>query len=67
MVPTDSSFVYEIGHDGDELLIVSLRGETYKYFGVPEWVFQNFLNADSKGSYYHQHIKGKYNSIKEEE
>ena len=26
-----------------------MSGETYVYYGVEEWVFEEFLQADSKG------------------
>ena len=67
LIPTDSSFVYGVGYGKDGLMKVSLRGEIYLYFDVPKKVFKEFLNAESKGSYYHKYVKGKYNSIKEEE
>lgn len=64
MIETDSSFVKAIGYDGEDLLRVSLRGELYEYFGVEEETFKKFLEADSKGSFYHKKIKGQYNSVK---
>ncbi len=32
----------------------------YTYCGVPEGVYQSFVSARSVGSYYHQHIKDRY-------
>jgi len=32
----------------------------YTYCGVSEHVFQEFISANSVGSYYHEHIKNKY-------
>ena len=43
-----------IGYDPDaqELHVRFVKsGETYVYYGVEEWVFQEFMQADSKGTY----------------
>lgn len=39
-------------------------GETYVYSEVEEWVFQEFLAADSKGTYHNVNIKRQYNFYK---
>ena len=56
----DSSNIEAIGHDSDnqELHVRFLKsGETYVYYGVDEWVYQEFLQADSKGTYLNTNIK----------
>ena len=35
-------------------------GSTYDYFNVPRFVFDELLNAPSKGRYLHQHIKERF-------
>ena len=50
----DSSSVEAMGYDSDtqELHVRFLKsGQTYVYFGVEDWVFQEFMQADSKGRY----------------
>jgi hypothetical protein len=32
----------------------------YKYFGVPQPIYEGLLNADSKGHYFNQAIRGRY-------
>lgn len=32
----------------------------YTFCDVPEAVFRDFINSDSIGRYYHQHIKDRY-------
>ena len=57
----DSSSVEAIGYDPDaqELYVRFLQsGQTYVYYGVEEWVFQEFLQADSKGAYLNTNIRG---------
>lgn len=57
-----SSVIKSIGYDPDtEDMKVSLNsGTVYTYKKVPADVFLRFLFADSKGSFYNQHVKGKY-------
>ena len=59
----DSSNIEAIGYDSDnqELHVRFLKsGETYVYYGVDEWVFQEFMQADSKGIYLNHNIKERY-------
>ena len=35
-------------------------GETYVYYDVEEWIFDEIMRADSKGSYLNSRIKGTY-------
>ena len=59
----DSSNVEAIGYDSDnQVLHVRFveSGETYLYYDVEEWVFHEFLQADSKGIYLNTSIKGGY-------
>lgn len=59
----DSSNIEAIGYDSDnqELHVRFLKsGETYVYYGVDEWVFQEVMQADSKGAYLNNNIKERY-------
>lgn len=59
----DSSNVEAIGYDVDsqELHVLFKKsGLTYAYFAVEEWVFQEFMQADSKGTYLNENIKERY-------
>ncbi|MFB6375403.1 MAG: KTSC domain-containing protein [Bradymonadaceae bacterium] len=63
MEGVESSNVDSIGfHPTRENLYVNFleTAGTYVYFDVPEPVFQKFRNAESKGSFLHSNIKGKY-------
>ena len=35
-------------------------GETYVYYNVEEWVFDEMMQADSQGTYLSTNIKGRY-------
>ena len=59
----DSTNVEAIGYDPDtmELHVLFLKsGETYVYYNIEEWVFNEFMQADSKGQYLNRNIKGRY-------
>ena len=59
----DSSNIEAIGFESDnqELYVQFLKsGQTYIYYNVEEWVFHEFLAADSKGTYLNSNIKGRY-------
>lgn len=59
----DSSNVEAIGYDPDtqQLHVRFVKsGETYVYYDVEEWVFQEFMQADSKGKYLNNQIKERF-------
>lgn len=41
-------------------LTLGMRGKPYHFQNVPVEVWEDFKNAESKGSFYHQKIKGNY-------
>ena len=57
-----SSNISAIGYDSDsEVLEVEFTsGAVYSYSGVPRGEYEGFINADSKGKYFHANIKGSY-------
>jgi len=59
----DSSNIEAIGYDANsqELHVKFLRsGESYVYFDVEEWVFEEFMRSDSKGQYLNANIRERY-------
>ena len=40
------------------LYLLFRSGEVYRYFDVPQWQYQEFLAADSKGRYFGRKIRG---------
>jgi len=64
MIFVDSSNVEAIGYDSAtrELHVRFVKsGETYVYYEVEEWVFEDFKIADSKGTFVNTNLKGRYN------
>lgn len=67
MIFVDSSNVEAIGYapQTQELYVRFIKsGETYIYYNVEEWVFAEFLQADSKGRYLNTRIKPSYQYTK---
>ncbi len=60
LIPVDSSAIRAIGYDGRTLTVEFHSGRTYDHPDVPYHVFNEFLNAWSKGTYYNQNIRGRY-------
>ena len=47
-------------NEGGKLLVRFNSGSIYAYSDVPADVIQDFLDASSKGKYFAEHIKEKY-------
>jgi hypothetical protein len=63
MIFVDSSNIEAIGYDSAtrELHVRFLKsGETYVYYEVEDWMFEDFQRADSKGVFFNTNIKDKY-------
>lgn len=62
MIPVSSSAISAIGYDRatKRMRIEFSEGKTYTFCRVPESVFAGFLESGSKGTYYSDHIRGRY-------
>lgn len=60
MFPVDSSNISSVGYENNILYVSFHHGGTYSYSGVPYNIYQNLLNAPSKGKYFAAHIKNSY-------
>jgi hypothetical protein len=65
----ESSNIKSIGHVlSRKILIVEFRdGSIYTYKNVPRHVYEDCLEAPSKGKYFYRHIQRKYASTKVED
>jgi hypothetical protein len=63
-IKVSSSFIEAIGYEPHigAIAIWFLNGSHAAYIGCSQTEFDLFLNAQSKGSYYSKHIKGKKTS-----
>ena len=62
MIPVNSSAIAAIGYD-PQTRMMKIRfhqSGTYNFCRVPEYVYRAFLNSSSKGSYYNNHIRDRY-------
>ena len=61
MIPVVSSNLEAIGYGSEtQILRVMFKESVYDYFDVPQYEFDNLLNAESKGKYHAAHIKFSY-------
>jgi hypothetical protein len=60
MLAVDSSALEAIDYHHGILEIVFESGHLYRYFGVPRHIFEGLRDADSKGLYFHDHIRDRY-------
>lgn len=60
--PVSSDNISSIGYDlnSKTLEIQFNDGSIYQYYDVPDYVNRGLMGASSHGTYFHQHIKGKY-------
>lgn len=58
----DSAAISAIDYDAEraKLLVRFVSGEHYVYVGVPGEVHRSFLEADSKGRFFHAEIRDRY-------
>ncbi|MBU0712967.1 KTSC domain-containing protein [bacterium] len=67
MIFIDSSNIEAIGYDVDtqELHIQFLSGGYYIYNNVPRAIYDDLMNASSKGSFLNREVKGIYQFTKQ--
>ncbi len=57
-IPVISSNVNSIGYENGIIEVAFNNGSIYQYYGVNENLFNQFLNAPSKGRFVHYVLKG---------
>jgi hypothetical protein len=63
MIAVDSASIEAVAYDAESLqLFVRFRqsARTYVYYGVAEYVFQELMQAQSKGAYFNLRIRPSY-------
>lgn len=63
MQEVESTMIKEVGYDAAAqvlTVVFATTNEKYAYSGVPEDVYKALMAAESKGSFFAQNIKGKY-------
>jgi len=56
-----SSMLASVAYSIDATLDLKFRsGATYRYFAVPEAVFQGLIAAESKGAYFNRNLRNRF-------
>ncbi len=55
-----SSNIRSVGYDGGTLEIEFHESGVYQYSHVPEQLYRGLMNASSKGTYFHDHIRDRF-------
>lgn len=58
MIPVVSSNVASIGYENGKIEVLFRSGYIYQYPNCNEQLFQEFLNASSKGKFLNRYLKG---------
>jgi hypothetical protein len=61
-MPVESSAFQAAAYAERQALLYLLfrSGEMYRYYEVPQWQYQQFLAAASKGRYFGRNIRGRF-------
>jgi hypothetical protein len=61
-VLVDSEAIAEIPYDAERstMFVRFVDGEWYSYFDVPSEAHRAFVDAESHGRYFHDHIRDRY-------
>jgi len=67
--PIDSSFIHEVSYnENTKILRVKIRSQgtikTYKFINVPKNVYDNFMAAPSKGNFFNNIIKRRFDNTR---
>lgn len=65
MIPVRSSAIRAVGYDpvSGKLRITFEQGDTYDFCGVPQHIHDGLMNAYSKGSFYNDHIRDRFQCL----
>ena len=62
MIRVNSDAISAVGYDpvSRRMKVKFKQGKTYDFCNVPERIFNGLLSAGSKGAYYNDHIRDRY-------
>jgi hypothetical protein len=62
MIQVSSSAICAIGYDQStrQMRITFEQGDSYNFCGVPLHVYEALMRSSSKGTYYNDHIRDRY-------
>lgn len=59
-IPVRSSWLSDLTYDDNSIILTISTGERYIINGVPETVYNDWVDAKSKGQFFHQKIKNAF-------
>jgi len=64
--PVTSSSIASVGYDASKLILeIEFRnGRVYQYFNVHEFLYQEFMSAESKGRFFNSNIKNSHGYVR---
>lgn len=63
----ESTMIVSMGYDRQTAIleiVFKSDGEVWQYYEVPDFVFEEFINSDSKGRFFLKNIRGKYHDTR---
>jgi KTSC domain len=63
-VPVESSSIDSVGYEKDVLEVRFRNGGLYQYFHVPELMFELLMEAESKGRFFNENIRSRYEGVR---
>lgn len=62
MMRVNSQAIRAVGYEPDSrrMKITFEQGDTYDFCNVPAYIYEGLMNARSKGEYYNDHIRDRY-------
>jgi hypothetical protein len=66
MIPIKSSNISHAAYENGVMRVRFSNGTDYDYDGISAELFNDFMEAESQGKFFHQHIKGKFAGTKVE-
>ncbi|MGE7624398.1 KTSC domain-containing protein [Viridibacillus sp. NPDC096237] len=65
MVSVTSSKLVNVGFDPSAMILrIEFRDGVFEYFGVPERIYIDLMEADSKGIYFKRYIKDRFRFVR---
>jgi hypothetical protein len=64
LIPVTSSHIAAYRVNGSTLILQFLNGAIYEYHLLPEHIIEGFVNAASKGEFFHNFLKKTYRGTK---
>lgn len=63
--PVESSNLLSVGYDENSLTLeIEFKSGIYQYYDVPQHIYEELINSNSLGSFFHRFIKSEFTCSK---